>query len=102
MSAVQTLHYLIAFAQSFYAAVKSFLSTLPPSFISHFFISFEMTYVGNYVCILFVVLETILLNGVFVGWGILTAVFKEDGLFFLDENWQGLNRFLPSERSDVI
>ena len=90
MSAVQTLHYLIAFAQSFYTAVKSFLSTLP---LFSFFISFEMTYVGNYICIVFVVLETILLNGVFVGWGILTAVFKEDELFFLDENWHGLNRF---------
>ena len=93
MSAVQTLHYFIAFAQSFYAAVKSFLSTLPQKFYFYFFISFEMTYVGNYICILFVVLETILLNGVFVGWGILTAVFKEDGLFFLDENCHGANRF---------
>ena len=59
-----------------------------------------MTYIGNYICILFVVLETILLNGVFVGWGILTAVFKEDELFFLDENWQGLNRLVRSEKSE--
>ena len=64
-----------------------------PQVLFLIFISFEMTYVGNYICILFVVLETILLNGVFVGWGILTAVFKEDELFFLDENWQGLYRF---------
>ena len=64
-----------------------FFQHYPQSYISQvFFISFEMTYIGNYICILFVVLETILLNGVFVGWGILTAVFKEDELFFLDEN----------------
>ena len=50
-----------------------------------------MTFVENYVCIFFVVLETLFLNGVHVGWGILTAVFKEDGLFFHDENWSGLH-----------
>ena len=59
-----------------------------------------MTYIGNYICILFVVLETILLNGVFVGWGILTAVFKEDELFFLDGNWHGLNRLVCSEKPE--
>lgn len=50
-----------------------------------------MTFIGNYVCIFFVVLETIFLNGVSIGWGILTAVFKEDELFFHDETWQGLH-----------
>ena len=49
-----------------------------------------MTPPGNYVCIFFVVLETFLFNGVFAGWGILTAMLKEDELFFLEESWNGL------------
>ena len=52
-----------------------------------------MTPPGNYVCIFFVVLETFLLNGVFAGWGILTAMLKEDKLFFHDDSWNGLKSF---------
>jgi len=50
-----------------------------------------MTPPGNYVCIFLVVLETFLFNGVFAGWGILTAMLKEDELFFHEESWDGLH-----------
>ena len=50
-----------------------------------------MTPPGNYVCIFLVVLETFLFNGVFAGWGILTAMLKEDELFFHEESWNGLH-----------
>lgn len=50
-----------------------------------------MTPPGNYVCIFLVVLETFLFNGVFAGWGILTALLKEDELFFHEKSWNGLH-----------
>ena len=55
-----------------------------------------MTPPGNYVCIFFVVLETFLFNGVFAGWGILTAMLKEDELFLPEESWNGLLFKIPA------
>ena len=55
------------------------------------FQNFVMTPPGNYVCIFLVVLETFLFNGVFAGWGILTAMLKEDELFFHEESWNRLH-----------
>ena len=53
-------------------------------------------YIGNYICILFVVLETFLINGAYSGWSILTAMFKEDQLFYHSPNWIVLlMRFSP-------
>ena len=58
-----------------------------------------MTPPGNYVCIFFIVLETFLINGVFAGWGILTAMLKEDKLFFHEDSWEGSKqRFGPGIR----
>ena len=55
-----------------------------------------MTPPGNYVCIFFIVLETFLINGVFAGWGILTAMLKEDKLFFHEDSWNGLKKAFRS------
>ena len=66
-----------------------------------------MTPPGNYVCIFLVVLETFLFNGVFAGWGILTAMLKEDELFFHEESWNGLhfqistNSLAPSLANEI-
>ena len=34
---------------------------------------YSTPYIGNYVCITLVMLETFLINGVYIGWSVLTA-----------------------------
>lgn len=40
-----------------------------------------MVLVGNILCVCVCVLETFAMNGLWLGWGQMTAIFKEKGLF---------------------
>ena len=34
---------------------------------------YSTPYIGNYICIILVMIETFLINGVYIGWSILTV-----------------------------
>ena len=41
----------------------------------------EMIPFGNYICAGFVLVETLLVNGMFTGWGMMSTLFKNDDIF---------------------
>lgn len=40
----------------------------------------EMTTLGNYICVIFILLESLLINGIFTGWGMMASMLKSEDL----------------------
>lgn len=61
-----------------------------------------MVLVGNMLCIAACVVETFLMNSLWLGWGQITAIFKEEGLFssYCDRNATG--HVYSCDRRDVL
>lgn len=57
---------------------------------------------GNVLCICICVLETFAMNGLWLGWGQITAIFKDMGLFLdycnIDEN----GTVVDCDRRDIL
>ena len=56
-----------------------------------------MTTLGNYICVIFIFLESFLINGIFTGWGMMASILKSDNLF----NGEALESML-SERNIIF
>lgn len=40
-----------------------------------------MATAGNYICVIFIIIESLLVNGIFGGWGMMASMFKDEDMF---------------------
>ena len=62
----------------------------------------KMVLVGNIICIGVCVLETFAMNGLWLGWGQMTAIFKEYGLFINYCNRDESGTIIDCDERDIL